>query len=203
MQRTDGNFEDWGTVCFFATCYAILPSTHKHSIQIPSLRFFILFFYLYIGGVESRSTRHCGHEWPIVLVPGDYDDGEIGGMIGRGKRSTWRKPAPMPLCPPQIPHAARTRTRPAAVGSQRLTACATARPSLRFSGQYKFLNHSETAIGLCSKFEPISTSPSLSYFVTDRNYEACRHEFSLPSMKIIFVFTFKHHQAVIILGWET
>jgi hypothetical protein len=63
-------------------------------------------------------TRHCGHQWPIVPSPGDYDDGEIGGMIGRGNRSTRRKPAPMPLCPPQNPHAARTRTRAAAVGSQ-------------------------------------------------------------------------------------
>jgi hypothetical protein len=32
------------------------------------------------------------------------------------------RPAPVPLCPPQNPHAARTRTRAAAVGSQRLTA---------------------------------------------------------------------------------
>jgi hypothetical protein len=31
------------------------------------------------------------------------DGGEIGGMkIGRGTRSTRRKPAPAPLCPPQI-----------------------------------------------------------------------------------------------------
>jgi hypothetical protein len=37
-------------------------------------------------------------------APGDYDDGEIGGMIGRGNRSTPRKPAPLPLCPPQTPH---------------------------------------------------------------------------------------------------
>jgi hypothetical protein len=43
-------------------------------------------------------------------------------MIGKGNRSTRRKPAPVPLCPPQTPHAARTRTRAAAVGSQRLTA---------------------------------------------------------------------------------
>jgi hypothetical protein len=57
-----------------------------------------------------------------VSAPGDYDNGEIGGMIGRGNRSTRRKPAPVPLCPPQTPHAARTRTRAAAVGSQRLTA---------------------------------------------------------------------------------
>jgi hypothetical protein len=60
---------------------------------------------------------------PIVPAPGNYDDGEIGGMmIGKGNRSTRRKPAPVPLCPPQTPHAARTRTRAAAVGSQRLTA---------------------------------------------------------------------------------
>jgi hypothetical protein len=45
---------------------------------------------------------------PIVPAPGDYDDGEIGGIIGRGNRSTQRKPAPMPLCPPQTPHAAQT-----------------------------------------------------------------------------------------------
>jgi hypothetical protein len=57
-----------------------------------------------------------------VPAPGDYDDGGIGGMIGRGNRSTRRKPAPVRLWPPQTPHAARTRTRAAAVGSQRLTA---------------------------------------------------------------------------------
>jgi hypothetical protein len=72
--------------------------------------------------MELGSTRHCGHQWPIVLVPGDYDNGEIGGMIGRGNRSTRRKPAPVPFCPSQTPQVGRTRTRAAAVGSQRLTA---------------------------------------------------------------------------------
>jgi hypothetical protein len=57
-----------------------------------------------------------------VAAPGDYGDDEIGGMIGRGNRSTLRKPAPMPRCPPQTLHAARMRTRAAAVGSQHLTA---------------------------------------------------------------------------------
>jgi hypothetical protein len=34
-------------------------------------------------------------EWPVVPAPGDEDDGEFGGMkIGRGNRSTRRKPAP-------------------------------------------------------------------------------------------------------------
>jgi hypothetical protein len=38
-------------------------------------------------------------------VIGDGDCGEIGGTkIDRGNRNTRRKPAPAPLCPPQIPH---------------------------------------------------------------------------------------------------
>jgi hypothetical protein len=55
----------------------------------------------------------------------DEDDcGAIGGIkIGRGNRSTRRKPTSAPLCPPQIPHdQTRARTRAAAVGIQRLTA---------------------------------------------------------------------------------
>jgi hypothetical protein len=74
------------------------------------------------GWSPIESTRHCGHQWPIVPSPGDYDDGTIGGMIGKGNRSTRGKPVPLLLCPPQTPHAARTQTRIAAVGSQRLTA---------------------------------------------------------------------------------
>jgi hypothetical protein len=49
-------------------------------------------------------------------------------MIGRENRSTRVKPAPMPLCPPQTPHAAQTRTRAVVVGSQRLTTWAPVRP---------------------------------------------------------------------------
>jgi hypothetical protein len=59
---------------------------------------------------------------PMVPAPGDSDDGEIGKMTGRGNRRARRKPAPVPLCPPQTPHAARMRSRAAADGSQRLTA---------------------------------------------------------------------------------
>jgi hypothetical protein len=72
------------------------------------------------GGIKVRSTLRPTMAY--CASPGDYDDGEIGGMIGRGKRSTRRKPAPVPLCPPQTTHPVRTRTRAAAVGSQRLTA---------------------------------------------------------------------------------
>jgi hypothetical protein len=70
-----------------------------------------------LGTLDTAATNR-----PIVPAPGDYHDGEIDGMIGRGNRSTLRKPAPVPLCPPQTPHAARTRTWAAAVGSQQLTA---------------------------------------------------------------------------------
>jgi hypothetical protein len=61
--------------------------------------------------------------WPIAPAPDDCEDGEFGGMNDRGNRSTRRKPAPTPLCPPQIPlDQTGARTRPAAEGSQRLTA---------------------------------------------------------------------------------
>jgi hypothetical protein len=72
-----------------------------------------------MGPLSTSAT-----DWPIVPAPGDYDDGEFGGMkIGRGNLSTRRKPATEPLCPPQIPlNQTRARTRAAAVGSQRLTA---------------------------------------------------------------------------------
>jgi hypothetical protein len=75
------------------------------------------------GGVQLGPLGPEASNRPIVPAPSDYDDGDIGGiMTGRGNRSTRRISAPVPLCPPQTSHAARTRTRAAAVGSQRLTA---------------------------------------------------------------------------------
>jgi hypothetical protein len=54
-----------------------------------------------LGPLSTTATNG-----PIVPAPGDYDVGEIGGiMIGRGNRNTRRKPAPVPFCPPQNPHA--------------------------------------------------------------------------------------------------
>jgi hypothetical protein len=60
----------------------------------------------------------------------DDDYGAVGGMrIDGENRSTRRKPAPVPLCPPPIPRDMTwARTRDAAVGSRRLTVCAMARP---------------------------------------------------------------------------
>jgi hypothetical protein len=74
------------------------------------------------GGAQLAPFGIAATIRPIFPAPSDYDDGEIGGMIGKGNRSAWRKPAPGPFCPSQTPHDARTRTWGAAVGSQRLTA---------------------------------------------------------------------------------
>jgi hypothetical protein len=69
----------------------------------------MFFFNWYSGGGDGVQLGPLGTaatDGPTVPAPGDYDDGEIGGMMtGRGNRSTWRKPAPMQLCPPQTPYA--------------------------------------------------------------------------------------------------
>jgi hypothetical protein len=69
----------------------------------------------------------------LLYQPRMIDDVECGAVgvmrIGRVNRSTRRKPAPVPLCPPQIPHDLNwARTGVATVGSQRLTAWAMAQP---------------------------------------------------------------------------
>jgi hypothetical protein len=63
------------------------------------------------------------------LVIGSDKRRAVGEMrIGRGNRSTRIKPAPVPLCPPQILHDLTwDRTRAAAVGKWRLIAWAMAR----------------------------------------------------------------------------
>jgi hypothetical protein len=84
----------------------------------------IFFFNYWWGGTKSLGTAATsGLLYKPQMIHED-DCGAIGGMkIGRGNRSTRRKPAPAPLCPPQIPHdQTRARTRAFAVGSQRLTA---------------------------------------------------------------------------------
>jgi hypothetical protein len=57
------------------------------------------------GGIQLGPLGTAAINRPIVPAPDDYDDGEIGGMIGKGNQSTWRKRAPVLLCPPQTPHA--------------------------------------------------------------------------------------------------
>jgi hypothetical protein len=56
------------------------------------------------------------------MMMDDDECATVGGIVGMGNRSTWRKPAPVPLCPPQIPHdLTRARIWDVAMGSQQLT----------------------------------------------------------------------------------
>jgi hypothetical protein len=63
------------------------------------------FFYSWWGETESLGTAATTGLLYQPQMIDDDDCGEIGGMkIGRGSQSTRRKPAPVPHCPPQIPH---------------------------------------------------------------------------------------------------
>jgi hypothetical protein len=71
----------------------------------PRVEIFFLNWYSG-GGVQLGPLGTTATNRPIVPAPGGYDDGKICGMmIGRGNRSTLRKPSPVPLYPPQTPHA--------------------------------------------------------------------------------------------------
>jgi hypothetical protein len=84
------------------------------------------YFYIIVSGVRL-SPLGTAATAGLLYQPQMIDDGDCGAIdgmkIGRGNRSVLRKPAPAPLCPPQIPHdQTRARTRAVTVGSQRLTA---------------------------------------------------------------------------------
>jgi hypothetical protein len=65
----------------------------------------IRIFFILWGGTKSLGTAATsGLLYKPQMIDED-DCGAICGMkTGRGNRSTRRKPAPAPLCPPQIPH---------------------------------------------------------------------------------------------------
>jgi hypothetical protein len=100
-----------------------LKLSHSPPLQ-NQLSLLKLNWYRWGGELQMGPFGTVATNRPIVPALGDYD-GDIGGMIGRGNRSTRKKPAPMPLCPPQ---AARTQTWATMVGSQQLTAWATGWP---------------------------------------------------------------------------
>jgi hypothetical protein len=86
------------------------PTSGGRSVGIVRLRtkghgvFFLVFI---LSGV-ILSPLGIAATTGLLYQPRMIDDGDcgaIGGMkIDRGNRSTLRKPAPAPLCPPQIPH---------------------------------------------------------------------------------------------------
>jgi hypothetical protein len=91
----------------------------KNAILLALTNTDIYFFIASGVGLSPCTAATSGLLYQPQMI-GEGDCGAIGGMkIGRGNRSTRRKPTPAPLCPPQIPL---DQTRAAAVGSQRLTA---------------------------------------------------------------------------------
>jgi hypothetical protein len=77
----------------------------------------VVFFLVSLSGVRL-SPLGTSATVGLLYQPRMIDDyGAVGGMkIGRGNRITRRKPAPVPRCPPQIPHDLTwDRTRAAAV----------------------------------------------------------------------------------------
>jgi hypothetical protein len=81
--------------------FLILPGLELRPVGHPAC----ILFYLNIwggGGVEYILGPLGTAATP---APGYCEDGEVSGMkgFGKGNRSTQRKPAPTPLCPPQIP----------------------------------------------------------------------------------------------------
>jgi hypothetical protein len=112
----------------------------KWALYRTEIKFATRFFFLVSwDGVRLRTLVTPATIWPIIP---DYDKcGAVGGIIGRGNRSTRKEPAAMSRCPPRTPHGlTRARTRAAAVGSQRLTAWAMAWPTVFFPCWSIFIN---------------------------------------------------------------
>jgi hypothetical protein len=117
---------------------------HPPAVVLYSLHFFDWFLGMMWDWVHLVRPLGC------LLYQSQVIDecGAVGGMrIGRGNQSTRRKPAPLPLCPPQNPHDLTwDQTRAAAVGSRRLTTWAMARPySLHYT------NNIQTILITCDK----------------------------------------------------
>jgi hypothetical protein len=106
-------------------CFKILSALSVPKTTFISRYFNFIFWGVSLGGVRLSplgTSATVGLLYQPRMMDDDY--GTVGGMrIGRGNRITRRKPAPVPLCPPETAHNLTWhRTRAAAVGSQRLTA---------------------------------------------------------------------------------
>jgi hypothetical protein len=140
----------------------------------------------------------------------DDDCGAMGGMkIGRGNRSTRRKPAPVPLCPPQIPHD-QAWTRVSAVGSQLLTAWAMERPSLSVTfSNHRFSNCSPNSDVGFVKFTFLKTGSSrriissavncaaIVAWIFGNNPSQCTYDLFLPML----IFAHCYSSLMLLFRW--
>jgi hypothetical protein len=82
------------------------------------MRMYLLTF---LGQSETESTWYASRYLVCCTI---REPGAVDGMrIAKGNQSTQRKPAPVPLYPPQVPHDLTwDQTEATMVGSWRLTA---------------------------------------------------------------------------------
>jgi hypothetical protein len=100
-----GHYKCWFDHYTSVTVIALSHPSHLgpgvSALQLP------VFFLVSLGGVRLSplgTSATVGLLYQPRMIDND-DYGAVGGMRdGRGNRSTRRKPAPVPLCPPQIPH---------------------------------------------------------------------------------------------------
>jgi hypothetical protein len=114
--------------------------TRNLYLLLGNIYIYIYLYYLW-GGTKSLGTAATSG---LLYKPQMIDDdhcGAIGGMkIGRGNRSTRRKPAPAPLWPPQNP----TCSDPGSNPSRRGGKPATNRLSYGAAiGEYKSMIHNK------------------------------------------------------------
>jgi hypothetical protein len=98
-------------------------STYHNVLALHGLLQRQLYLTLLLWFLEwSETVSTLGTSVVPAQVMDDYEGKAVGVMIGRGNRSTRRKPASLPLCPPQIPYDPTwARTRAVTVRTQRLT----------------------------------------------------------------------------------
>jgi hypothetical protein len=134
--QSDLNFHaDQISICYFVLKY-FNCATFSRGLLADFMLCFVLrsgdeafFLIRLVGGVvQLGPLGTAATDWPCTC-PGWLWWSSWWNEDWQGNRSTWRKPDTSSLRPPQIPlDQTRDRTRAAAVGSQRLTAWAMARP---------------------------------------------------------------------------
>jgi hypothetical protein len=95
----DGTFQFWR---YFKSRTPKLTTVHQncHSVLMVPHYSYLVFFLVSLGGVRLSplgTSATVGRLYQPRMIDDDY--GAVSGNL-----STRRKPAPVPLCPPQIPH---------------------------------------------------------------------------------------------------
>jgi hypothetical protein len=140
----------------FKWLHSILFSKYKHVLvkKLSQATLFViiqkvtcsginLFFIIILSGVRLSPlgiAANIGLLYQPQMIDGG-DCGAIRGMkIGRGNRNSWRKSAPVPLCPPQIPTWPDPGLNPSCCSVKRATAWGMAWPGINLTPSSDLFN---------------------------------------------------------------